>query len=204
LIGEPVTLAEPVDADSNLWGGTPISVGRDLLAYRGGHFGTMRLTWLDREGREVGTVGPQATITTSPSPPDGGELVTTDEQGTYLIMLDLATSALRRFTFKPERIVRSSWSPDGRSIAYDSTRNGPFGIFIVPATGTGAEETLLGTEEGRDLVFSPDGRVLLYEKSSDPRTQYDLWMVALSGDRKPQPFLRTANEAHPTFSPNRR
>jgi hypothetical protein len=58
LIGEPLTLAEPVQADTNLWAHTPVSVGGDILAYRGGRIGTVQLTWVDRGGRELGTLGP--------------------------------------------------------------------------------------------------------------------------------------------------
>jgi hypothetical protein len=205
LIGEPLTLAEPVQADTNLWAHTPVSVGGDILAYRGGRIGTVQLTWVDRGGRELGTLGPPGDYHDLALSPDGGKLVTSDQEANHLVMADLATRTLRRFTFKPERVTRSNWSPDGRFIAYDSTRNGAFSIFIVPATGAGTEESLDSIGDARNPVFSPDGRFLLYEKSSDPKTQYDLWMVPLSGDRKPRPFLRTeANEAHPVFSPNGR
>src|SRR5262249_34067421 len=119
-----------------------------------------------------------------------------------LILVDLATSAIRPFTFKPEWVVASSWSPDGRSIAYTSTRKGAFGVYIVPTSGVGTEERL--ASDARNPVFSPDGRLLLYERI-DPGTQYDLWVVPLLGDPRPRPFLRTdASEAHASFSPNGR
>ena len=37
---------------------------------------------------------------------------------------------------------------------------------------------------------SPDGRFLVYE-TTDPKTQVDLWILPLSDDRTPRPFLVT-------------
>ena len=168
--------------------------------------GTVQLTWLDRDGRELGSLGPPGDYGSFALSPDGERLVIQVQNPTlYLAMVDLGTGAFRRFTFKPELVTAGVWSRDGRSIAYTSTRNGAFDIFLAPATGAGTEETLVhgGTTNWVD-GFSPDGRLLLYERS-DPKTQYDLWVVPLSGDRKPRPFLRTeASEAHASFSPNGR
>ena len=166
--------------------------------------GTVQLTWLDRDGRELGSLGPPGDYGNFALSPDGKRLVTDMEVPTHLTLVELGTSASRRFTFKPELVTAPSWSPDGRFIAYASTRNGAFGIFLVPATGVGTEETLAGTGDARNPVFSPDGRLLLYERS-DPKAQYDLWVVPLSGDRRPRPFLQTeASETHASFSPNGR
>ena len=204
LEGEPLTLAEPVEADPNTWGGTPVSVGGDALALRSGRIGTVQLTWLDRRGVELGTLGPPGNYKNQALSPDGGRIVISEDVETHLSVVDLATGAFRRFTFKPERVVGPSWSPDGRTIAYSSTREGPFRIFLAPTTGAGTEETLPDTGQ-RNPVFSPDGQFLLYERVDPEDTQYDLWFVPLSGDRKGQPFLRTgASETQASFSPNGR
>jgi len=45
--------------------------------------------------------------------------------------------------------------------------------------------------------------VLYYE--IDPKTQRDLWLLPLDGDRKPVPFLKTGfNEWQGVFSPDNR
>lgn len=205
LIGDAVTLAEPVQLDPKMWGGAPVSAGGALLAYRSGEISATQLTWFDRDGRDLGSVGPPGDFGDAALSPDGGRLVTGFRGSRQLAVLDLGTGALMPFTFKTEWISAPCWSPDGLSIAYGSNRNGMFDIFLVSASGGGAEETLVrGGATNWCGGFSPDGRFLLYE-SSDPKTEYDLWFVSLSGDRKPKPFLRTdASETHGSFSPNGR
>jgi hypothetical protein len=52
------------------------------------------------------------------------------------------------------------------------------------------------------MAWSPDAQFLVFWKS-DPRTQSDLWILPLEGDKKPQPFLQTAfYESHGQISPD--
>ncbi len=49
--------------------------------------------------------------------------------------------------------------------------------------------------------WSPDERFLVYTVA-DPKTKRDLWLLPLSGDRKPVPFLQTpSNEGFGRISP---
>jgi hypothetical protein len=53
------------------------------------------------------------------------------------------------------------------------------------------------------LAASPDGKFLAFSAILGPATGSDIYTVALSADRKPQPFLHTvANETAPAFSPD--
>ena len=50
--------------------------------------------------------------------------------------------------------------------------------------------------------WSSDGRFLLF-RSNDPQTGFDLWVLPLSGDKKPFPFLKTPfAEREGQFSPD--
>jgi Tol biopolymer transport system component len=52
--------------------------------------------------------------------------------------------------------------------------------------------------------WSPDGRFVIY-RTVDPKTNYDLWILPLHGDRKPFPFLVTRfQELDAQFSPDGR
>jgi eukaryotic-like serine/threonine-protein kinase len=54
------------------------------------------------------------------------------------------------------------------------------------------------------LSFSPDGHYLLYSMFH-PQTSFDLWVLALSGERRPVSFARTVgDERHGAFSPDGR
>ena len=50
--------------------------------------------------------------------------------------------------------------------------------------------------------WSRDGRLLLFE-SFDPKTHSDLWVLPMTGERKPFPYLQSeGNQTHSQFSPN--
>jgi dipeptidyl aminopeptidase/acylaminoacyl peptidase len=52
------------------------------------------------------------------------------------------------------------------------------------------------------LDWSRDGRFIIY-RSTDPDSSMDLWVLPLSGDRKPFPFVRTPfTERDAQFSPD--
>lgn len=57
------------------------------------------------------------------------------------------------------------WSPDGKHIAFASTRHGNFDVFIIPATGGKAKR--LTDFSGTELpnAFTPDGKNVLYSAS---------------------------------------
>jgi protease II len=53
-------------------------------------------------------------------------------------------------------------------------------------------------------ALSPDARYLIYEDGR-AKTGQDLWLVALTGDRKPEPYLQTPfNEMRAQISPDNR
>jgi Tol biopolymer transport system component len=110
-----------------------------------------------------------------------------------------------RFTFDRGQDRLPVWSPDGKRIAFDSTRNGPRRIFTKGANGESPEESVL--EEPMNFVmndWSPDGRFLLFLQNN-PETQYDIMALALDGDRKPFPVVKTPmSERGGSFSPDGR
>ncbi len=97
------------------------------------------------------------------------------------------------------------WSPDGRQIAFTSSRTGPGDLNVKDSNGAGDVRLLLHSDH--PLVpndWSPDGRFLLYD-DVDPKASSDLWVLPLFGDRKPYPFVRTkAPEGNGRFSPDGR
>jgi serine/threonine-protein kinase len=138
--------------------------------------------------------------------PDGRQLAvgTADGKEANIWVYDLkAGGSLRRLTFGGRNLF-PIWSPDGRYIAYQSDRDGDPGIFRQLADGSGAAERLTRAEAGtrhEPEGWSPDGTTLSFNMMRG--VNQGVWTVAVSGDRKPAPFVDTANtEKHSTFSPN--
>jgi hypothetical protein len=170
--------------------------------------GTFQLTWLDRQGKTLGTFGPPGTDRRVVLSPDGRRAVAKDAAYNLrgdLWMLDLASDRRTRFTFKKEVYSPAVWSPDGARIAYSAGRLGDT-IYEKAASGLGDEQVLLKEPGLRHFPtsWSRDGRFLLYHTENATNTGYDLWALSLS-DRRPHLLLGGAsNEWAGVFSPDMR
>ena len=128
-----------------------------------------------------------------------------------LWIYDVARGVPKRFTFSPARDRQAIWSPDGRTIVYQSNPKGAEAdLYRKAADGKMAEELLYA--DGAEKVatsWSPDGKYLLFFRI-DPATQRDIWVLPLEGGPagvpgKPFPWLATPfNERFPKFSPDGR
>ena len=170
--------------------------------------GTFQLTWTDRQGKTVGTVGPPGTDGRVVLSPDGQRAIAKDAPYNVpgdLWMLDLASGGRTRFTFSKNVYSAAVWSPDGARIAYSAGHLGDT-IYEKAASGLGDEQVLLREPGLRHYPtsWSRDGRFLLYHTENATNTGYDLWALSL-GDRKPHLMLgETFNEWAGVFSPDMR
>jgi len=203
LAGDPVTVADRVMPGPTTRH-APFSVAPDVLAYRqGGWSFTTQLTWIDRTGRELGTLG-AAGVNEGPSlSPDEKRLtVSRFEPATNMDLwtIDLSRNVAERLTADPDFEFHAVWSPDAEQVAFNSTRKGRFEIYRKPANGLGAEQLLFGPPSNAiPHDWTPDGRSVLAEFSGD------IWVVPVSGDQKPFPLLQTRfNESQPRVSPDGR
>lgn len=78
-------------------------------------------------------------------------------------------------------------------------------LHWMPTDGSSAAERLTTSENMQSPgSWSPDGQVLAFSEN-DPTTGWDIWVLKLEGERKPQPFLQPPfNEGAPIFSPDGR
>jgi dipeptidyl aminopeptidase/acylaminoacyl peptidase len=81
--------------------------------------------------------------------------------------------------------------------------NGPMNLYQRAASGAGNDEALLKSDDRKfPNDWSADGRFILYQ-NLDPKTTWDLWILPLSVDQKPFPFLQTEFvEFQGQFSPD--
>ena len=122
---------------------------------------------------------------------------------------DMGRGVLSRFTFRSGVNRNPVWSPDGSRLifSFGSLSSGSFStdIYQKPAGGNGQEELLLHSGlNGFPDDWSPDGKWIVYEQTGQ-KTANDLWLLPLSGDRKPVPYLQTPfDEMAARFSPDGR
>jgi len=166
-----------------------------------------QFVWVDRSGKEIGTVGAVDPFMTSPSgSPDAGSLafLRRVNGNSDIWLLETRRGVLGRFTDNAAEDIFPVWSRDGSRIVFTSNRNGTNDLYQKRTTGVGVEELLLpgGPEESFACDWSPDGQFLLYQKRS-AKTGFDLWALPLGGDAKAMPVIQTQfDERDAQFSPD--
>ena len=211
LRGQPTPLSDHVltfgtSAGANFF--ASLSRGsNDVLAYRTGSTGSdVELTWFDRSGNRISTLGPTAQFSNPALSPDGKWMATgrRDAQGERdLWLFDLSRGTNTRLTFDPADEFNPTWSPDGKQIAFTSTSSHHRDIYVMDAHGTRAPELLLESPEQKNVEqWSPDGKYLVYNTNSTPGAPQDLYVLPLFGDRKPiamltSPFIEDMGQISP-------
>ena len=184
-----------------------------VLAFHGLDAAEKRsITWRDRSGRSLGTLGPPDRHVAAGLSPDGKQaaVVAYEEFGflsTYLY--DVATEVSTRFTFGEPYKGWPIWSPGGDRIAV--TWLGGKAIETRPVFGGTDGEVLWEAEADEELRlvaydWSPDGSLLLAgEFVPGEDGQYDLWVLPLDTERAPYLLTETPySEWDPALSPDGR
>jgi eukaryotic-like serine/threonine-protein kinase len=183
LVGEPVTVDNEVAVNNFERSAVSVSA-TGLLAYRTGGARQRQLAWFDSSGKALGKVGPPDPTWGRPRvSPDGNRVVVARTiQGNQDLWL-LEGTRMSRFTFDAATDDISIWSPDGVRIVFTSTRTGGGDLYEKLASGAGAEERFVASDEVKTpSSWSRDGRFVLFH-SSDPQTSSDLWVAAVGGGR---------------------
>jgi eukaryotic-like serine/threonine-protein kinase len=213
--GNTFTIAEAVDLSAGIWAQHQFSVSRDgVLVYSSTGTNAGQLTWFDRSGKIMGTVGPSDPgLRTVAISPDGATVASDGNQsGSRDIWLhDLARGTSSRFTFNSSDLGATMpvWAPDGKSLVYLSfQRAQPGGIVRKALNGGGAAEPV-GSVWGdtprfaNHVHWSRDGRYVVARLNSGGPTGSDIWMMAMQpAGEKPRAYLQTpSNEGAPNLSP---
>jgi dipeptidyl aminopeptidase/acylaminoacyl peptidase len=198
-VGDARVVAD--DATSARWG--YFSVAPGLLAYFSAPHRS-RLVWMDRAGREAGSVGPDARIGGPVLAPGGrhvaAHVADAGSGNDDIWVFDVATGRGVRLTRGTQSESDAVWSPDGRSVAFARD-----GLAIHRRSAGGGGEDLVLFESGGGEIYpndwSPDGRWIAY---SDFSTSWaDLHLLPVGGSGTPIPLRRTPFSEHQArFSPD--
>jgi eukaryotic-like serine/threonine-protein kinase len=168
-----------------------------------------QMLWVDRTGKTLHVLTQLDNV--------GAPSLSLDESRIVVARKDLATNnndlwltdALGdkpvRVTFDPGSDLLGLWSPDGQRIVWTSTRDGSFDLYEKDLSSKGQDTPLLRSEQRKfPLDWSRDGQYLLYRQIGT-QTSHDIFVLPMSGSRKPFPFLETAAmENGGAFSPDTR
>ena len=208
LSGEPVALASPVG--SFLDGGFFSVSHDDMIAFRAPDK-DFRLTWVDRQGNKIGTAGEVGRYSGVALSAEDARVATSREvvgskMDRDIWILETARPTSTRVTFGPVLEDMPVWSADGRRLIF--TLGGDTGnLFEQDINGEPKPRVLLSTtlEHKTPTSASADGRFLLYTALNMDQSRSDIWVLPLTGERKPFALVRRAfDQDQGQFSPDGR
>jgi Tol biopolymer transport system component len=169
-----------------------------------------RLTWFDRTGKAVGTIGPEMEYTEVRIAPDGKQatvVIPDSVSGNRDIwLIEFEGGSLTRLTSHPANDWWVVWAPDSRQITFATDRDGRSSIYRKRLDGDSEESLLRMPDAGifpRD--WSRDGRFQLFFTEVGAVGSGDIWALPLAGDRKPLPLLQSSfTETSAVLSPDGR
>lgn len=164
------------------------------------------LVWRDRHGASLGNLGePLEEPGNVVLSPDGKSAVVaiSSSSGQDLWIFDTARGIPTRFTSEPPRNREPVWTPDGKTIYFESDRKKPgaYDLYRKAANGSSAEELVAeGISAGG---VSPDGQRLIVTVGRGGLPYIATFSLPLSsGNAEPTPFIKTQFSAtRPSFSP---
>ncbi|HEY1339172.1 MAG TPA: protein kinase [Bryobacteraceae bacterium] len=182
LEGDPVPIAENVTLNEAN-GRSAFAVSQNgVLIYRGaGAVASNQLTWYDRAGRRLATVGDLGEYVRMTLSPDETRAAVMRPNGSMpnvnTWVMDLATGAQTRVTFDQKQMVAEPvWSPDSRRLTM--RRQTELALFTIASAQS--ETIVSGSDPDDAMDWSPDGTSLLCYSGRG------VSLVPLTGDRKPQ------------------
>ena len=157
------------------------------------------LLFVDRGGKQVGSVAQYGRYLGASLSPDGTRVATMIYEGAQGVgdiwIFDATRGTSTRLTFGPASQAVPKWSFDGKTIFYMSNAKGSQHIYAKAADGSASERTVVETPNGADYpsAVSSDGRYLVYERKISPsESGFHLWGMPLTGEAKPFPIVQTA------------
>jgi TolB protein len=136
--------------------------------------------------------------------PDGSRIAfIADVPPWRIFVLTVATGEVRALdTYGGERSDWDpAWSPDGRWIAFASSRGDSYDLFVYDTVGGGLRRLTSGLHDEWCPSWSPDGQTIVF--AGDEKGTFGIWAVPARGGT-PRQLTRVAhgNDYHPTWSPD--
>jgi Tol biopolymer transport system component len=207
--GDAVPVAE-VDSflpnTSILLGRFSASQNGVLMYTSGGVGGNAQLTWFDRTGRTLDTVGAPGLLVAFSLSPDGTTVAYSRQDShtarTDIYTYDLLHGSESKLTFAGNNQFPVWSQPDGKYIFFYKNRQ----LYRKAANNTGPEQMVEAAGDKLPMDASRDGHYLFTITNRDtPKTSNDIWVLPLSGDRKPFAYVATEfSEGSEKLSPDGR
>jgi serine/threonine protein kinase/Tol biopolymer transport system component len=166
------------------------SSGDVLVTQTGKGAFVSQLTWFDRTGKAISTLGPPEAYGNVRISPDGHFVATSqisaDGRSSDIWILESARAATTRLTFGPAAHQTPVWSPDGKQVLFVMNRKLGQQLYLKNVDGSGSEEEVVELSQGRQgnpWDWSRDGKYILCRRANE------VWYLTWP-DRVAKPLLQ--------------
>ena len=218
LTGPPAPVLEGVAANSGNAGAQFAFSDRGTLVFLPGQSlgAGVPIQWMDKDGKTEPLRALAGNYNNIRFSPDGQRLALDLREGGELDVwvYEWGRDTMSRLTFDPGEDSWPVWTPDGRRIAFASTRadKATRNLYWQRADGTGEAGRLTDSKNAQfPMSWHPSGKFLAFAEIH-PQTNFDVMILPMEGDEasgwkpgKPTVFLNSPFfETQAAFSPDGR
>jgi Tol biopolymer transport system component len=96
--------------------------------------------------------------------------------------------------------VRPAWSPDGTRLAFQTSQDNTYKVFVMAADGSDRKMVTQGTNDDRHVSWSPDGKSLVVDTGTELKRE--IAIIDLASGQRTQVTNMDAFASFPAFSPD--
>jgi Tol biopolymer transport system component len=108
-------------------------------------------------------------------------------------------------TNNPATDSRPRYSPDGRTIVFESNRDGPTELYLMNSDGSNVRRLTFSPAAGHGngaANFSPGGDQIVYQTTRNAGNSFDVYKIDVDGKNDTPLVTNTVEDSLPAWSPN--